>query len=78
MRESSSTRATSQACRFPRSSRSSRSEEEAYYALRNSFIPLWSVYIPDDRRFVGDDFDLDIPHLCNLIPHLCNPNPSPV
>ena len=38
-----------------------RSEEEAYYALRNSFIPLWSVYIPDDRRFVGDDFDLDIP-----------------
>ena len=38
-----------------------RSEEEAYYALRNSFIPLWTVYIPDNRRFVGDDFDLDIP-----------------
>ena len=38
-----------------------RSEEEAYYALRNSFIPLWSVYIPDTRHFVDGDFDLDIP-----------------
>lgn len=38
-----------------------RSEEEAYYALRNSFIPLWSVYIPDDRGFIDSDFDLDIP-----------------
>jgi hypothetical protein len=38
-----------------------RSEEDAYYALRNSFIPLWSVYIPDDRGFVDDDFDVDIP-----------------
>jgi len=38
-----------------------RSEEEAYYALRNSFIPLWTVYIPDNRRFVNEDFDLDIP-----------------
>ena len=38
-----------------------RSEEDAYYALRNSFIPLWSVYIPDDRGFVDGDFDLDIP-----------------
>ncbi|MDD5035111.1 MAG: MAC/perforin domain-containing protein [Methylococcaceae bacterium] len=38
-----------------------RSEEEAYYALRNSFIPLWAVYIPDKRRFVDGDFDLDIP-----------------
>lgn len=38
-----------------------RSEEDAYYALRNSFIPLWSVYIPDDRGFIDSDFDLDIP-----------------
>ena len=38
-----------------------RSEEEAYYALRNSFIPLWTLYIADDRRFVQEDFDLDIP-----------------
>jgi len=38
-----------------------RSEEDAYYALRNSFIPLWTVYIPDSRRFVQGDFDLDIP-----------------
>lgn len=38
-----------------------RSEEDAYYALRNSFIPLWSVYIPDDRGFIDSDFDLPIP-----------------
>lgn len=38
-----------------------RSEEEAYYALRNSFIPLWTVYIPDSHRFVQEDFDLPIP-----------------
>jgi hypothetical protein len=38
-----------------------RSEEEAYYALRTSFIPLWTLYIPDSRRFAQDDFDIDIP-----------------
>jgi len=38
-----------------------RSEEEAYYALRNSFIPLWTVYIPDARRFPQDMFDLEVP-----------------
>lgn len=38
-----------------------RSEEESYYALRNSFIPLWTVYLPDSRRFVQDDFTIDIP-----------------
>ncbi|MFM8330907.1 MAG: MAC/perforin domain-containing protein [Candidatus Methylumidiphilus sp.] len=38
-----------------------RSEEEAYYALRTSFIPLWTVYIPDSRRFDQADFNLDIP-----------------
>jgi hypothetical protein len=38
-----------------------RSEEEAYYALRNSFIPLWTVYLPDARRFSQALFDLDVP-----------------
>jgi len=38
-----------------------RSEEESYYALRNSFIPLWTVYLPDSRRCVQGDFDIDIP-----------------
>lgn len=28
-----------------------RSEEEAYYALRTSFIPLWSVYLPGIPKF---------------------------
>lgn len=38
-----------------------RSEEDSYYALRNSFIPLWSIYIPDDQGFIDSDFDLEIP-----------------
>lgn len=38
-----------------------RSEEEAYYALRNSFIPLWTVYLPDSRGCPGELFDLEVP-----------------
>lgn len=37
-----------------------RCEEEAYYALRNSFIPLWAVYLPDVTGFAGKNFDADI------------------
>ncbi len=38
-----------------------RSEEDAYYALRNSFIPLWSVYLPTASRFPEETFDIDVP-----------------
>lgn len=38
-----------------------RSEEDSYYAVRNSFIPLWSIYIPDGQGFIDSDFDLEIP-----------------
>lgn len=38
-----------------------RQEEEAYYALRSSFIPLWTVYLPDTSGLSEDNFDLEIP-----------------
>ena len=38
-----------------------RAEEEAYYALRSSFIPLWTVYLPDISRIPAETFDMDIP-----------------
>jgi MAC/Perforin domain/Hemopexin len=38
-----------------------RREEEAYYALRNSFIPLWTLYIPNTTRFSEMAFDIDMP-----------------
>jgi hypothetical protein len=38
-----------------------RSEEEAYYALRTSFVPLWVLYIPDTGRFSETTFTLNIP-----------------
>lgn len=38
-----------------------RSQEDAYYALRTSFIPLWSLYIPDPGQLSDEAFDLDIP-----------------
>lgn len=38
-----------------------RVEEEAYYAMRNSFIPFWTVYLPDAGKLAGnikaDDID---------------------
>jgi hypothetical protein len=38
-----------------------RSEEEAYYALRNSFIPLWSIYLADADGVDQDALSGDIP-----------------
>ena len=38
-----------------------RQEEESYYALRTSFIPLWALYIPNTVGVSDDDFDVDVP-----------------
>lgn len=38
-----------------------RQEEEAYYAIRTSCVPLWTVYLPDLTRLPADTFDLDVP-----------------
>ncbi|MGQ4808637.1 hypothetical protein NKDENANG_02024 [Candidatus Entotheonellaceae bacterium PAL068K] len=38
-----------------------RSEEDSYYALRNSFIPLWVVYLPSTSRFSEQTFNIDVP-----------------
>jgi hypothetical protein len=38
-----------------------RREEEAYYALRNSFIPLWALYIPNTGGFAETTFTVDVP-----------------
>ncbi|MCP4110771.1 MAG: hypothetical protein GY749_35465 [Desulfobacteraceae bacterium] len=38
-----------------------RSEEDAYYALRNSFIPLWTVYIPNAADFPEKSFNINVP-----------------
>ena len=38
-----------------------RSEEEAYYALRTSFIPLWTVYLPIAPKFSEETSDMDVP-----------------
>lgn len=38
-----------------------REERDSYYALRTSFIPLWTLYIPDTSTMSDEDFELDIP-----------------
>ncbi|MBI9090374.1 MAG: hypothetical protein JEZ12_14255 [Desulfobacterium sp.] len=38
-----------------------RNEEDAYYGLRNSFIPFWTVYIPNLENFEDDSFGTDLP-----------------
>ncbi len=38
-----------------------RVDEDAYYALRNSFIPLWSIYIADNRKFLKLPKTIDVP-----------------
>lgn len=39
-----------------------RVEEEAYYALRNSFVPLWTIYVPDAAGVDPNALDIaDIP-----------------
>lgn len=39
-----------------------RSSEESYYALRSSFIPLWSVYLSSHSNLLKDINDYPIPH----------------
>jgi hypothetical protein len=34
-----------------------RSEDEAYYALRSSFVPFWDVYLPDATQLAIADFE---------------------
>jgi len=43
------------------SNQSLRSEQEAYYAVRSSFVPLWKVYIPDPSQCVPELENIDIP-----------------
>lgn len=38
-----------------------RREEECYYALRSSLVPLWTVYLTDTTQLPGGAFELDIP-----------------
>jgi hypothetical protein len=38
-----------------------RAEAEAYYAVRSSFVPLWTVYVPNPNECIGDVCDPDIP-----------------
>jgi len=38
-----------------------RTDEEAYYALRNSFIPLWTVYIPNSNKLSEGILEINIP-----------------
>ncbi len=38
-----------------------RSDEDAYYAMRSSFIPLWSVYLPVVSSFSEEELLHDIP-----------------
>lgn len=38
-----------------------RSEQEAYYAVRSSFVPLWMVYLPNPNDCIAEVRDPDIP-----------------
>lgn len=38
-----------------------RAEEEAYYATRNSFVPLWTVYLPNQNACLDAVREPDIP-----------------
>jgi hypothetical protein len=38
-----------------------RQEEDCYYAMRTSFVPLWSVYIPTSDGFPDEALDREIP-----------------
>lgn len=38
-----------------------RAEEESYYAVRGSCVPLWTVYLPDVTRVPAETFDLPVP-----------------
>ena len=41
--------------------RSLRQEEESYYALRTSFIPLWALYVPHAVVLGDDEMREDVP-----------------
>lgn len=38
-----------------------RADQEAYYAVRSSFVPLWTVYIPDLRNTIDALQDAEVP-----------------
>jgi hypothetical protein len=38
-----------------------RTEEDAFYALRTSFIPFFTIYVPDATKFPDTEFDVDVP-----------------
>lgn len=38
-----------------------RAEQEAYYAVRSSFVPLWTVYVPNPNDCIPEIRDPDIP-----------------
>lgn len=38
-----------------------RAEQEAYYAVRSSFVPLWMVYVPNPTDCIDEVRDPDIP-----------------
>lgn len=38
-----------------------RAEQEAYYAVRSSFVPLWLLYVPDPSTCIEEIRDPDIP-----------------
>jgi hypothetical protein len=38
-----------------------RAEQEAYYAVRSSFVPLWMVYVPNPNDCIPEIRDPDLP-----------------
>jgi hypothetical protein len=42
-------------------SRQLRQEEDSYYAMRSSFIPMWTIYIPSRYGRLEQGLDVDIP-----------------
>lgn len=38
-----------------------RAEQEAYYAVRSSFVPLWMVYVPNPNDCIDEIANADIP-----------------
>lgn len=38
-----------------------RSEQEAYYAVRSSFVPLWMVYVPNPNDCIDEIREPDVP-----------------
>ncbi len=38
-----------------------RAEQDAYYAMRSSFVPLWTIYLPNPNACIEEIRDPDIP-----------------